>query len=421
MYILFDNFDDTDLNADVYYICNFNIFIKFLLKIANCESLDEIITDPHVPYKTIKYREITLTINNDVISQTVRELLPEIRYSLNYTMNSNFECIFTSNYNIFDEIDDYVYFHNEVKDLEINVSGLQSCQFQKFEDISESNVFGLLHLGRWVLIHAVYKTLLKTLKCTYPHRVQNEIFFYGGGPLGWACAGWASAYLSVNSEINIFSGTSMGALVATFCALNPRSYLLDIWLESYHKLEMIDFSYESLEHFATLFLPNSHQTFAECKKSNKNYENTDLRIIVTDFKTMEPVVFSYETTPDVRIIDALKASCSIPFVLGIYTIDNCQYVDGGMSQRKYLDKYNLTTVSITPQWYTKMLQESKHITPPFIQRLIPSFEIMEEYINPYGDFISLEIEVPFNLSDDISTKRSCMMRNFMHSYFSYFE
>lgn len=57
----------------------------------------------------------------------------------------------------------------------------------------------------------------------------------------------------------------------------------------------------------------------------------DLRVIATDMKSGSPVIFSAVMTPDVRLVDGLRASMSLPFyfwpVLGA---DGRMLVDGGV-------------------------------------------------------------------------------------------
>ena len=122
MYILFDNFDDTDLNADVYHVCNFYTFVKLLLYFVNCESIDEIIIPENLRFENkrvqVNYRDIHIEISRRLFTDvvTLRDILKSngIEYEMNYSMNSSFECLFTSSYNLFHEIDDYVWCYKNI-------------------------------------------------------------------------------------------------------------------------------------------------------------------------------------------------------------------------------------------------------------------------------------------------------------------
>lgn len=56
-----------------------------------------------------------------------------------------------------------------------------------------------------------------------------------------------------------------------------------------------------------------------------------LRVIATDMKTGSPVIFSATKTPDVRLVDGLRASMSLPFYFWPATgADGGMLVDGGV-------------------------------------------------------------------------------------------
>lgn len=70
---------------------------------------------------------------------------------------------------------------------------------------------------------------------------------------------------------------------------------------------------------------NSNITFGEF------YEKTKKKFIVTGtcINTKKVVYFSYETAPHIRVVDAVRASTSIPIVFVPQKIENMLYTDGG--------------------------------------------------------------------------------------------
>lgn len=54
-------------------------------------------------------------------------------------------------------------------------------------------------------------------------------------------------------------------------------------------------------------------------------------VVVTDLCTAREKILSFETTPDLTIVDAICASCCIPFLFKPYLIDNHACVDGCLS------------------------------------------------------------------------------------------
>lgn len=55
-----------------------------------------------------------------------------------------------------------------------------------------------------------------------------------------------------------------------------------------------------------------------------------LEVVASDLTSGEPAVFSYERTPTCRVVDALRASMSLPFYFWPVHIGDHLYVDGGV-------------------------------------------------------------------------------------------
>ena len=71
------------------------------------------------------------------------------------------------------------------------------------------------------------------------------------------------------------------------------------------------------------------------------FPTKELDIIVTKLTTFDNYVLNYINTPNVILKDAIIASCSIPYVIGITTLENIQYIDGDLTSSKYMEKNNL--------------------------------------------------------------------------------
>jgi len=419
MYLLFDS---AEFPLQDCYVCNFNTFIDVFIHCLDIENIDQIVTQPKSNIK-IQYGGHTVEISNNLISKTGREILQQYEipdYALSFYFDdrnkNDFPMVRTSSYNIFHELDDLI----RVFKSDIVFHAVSTIPFANFDFVTLPNVFGFLHMCRWTLLHLVKQKYEQQMKCVFPHPCPHEVFFHGGGPVAWACAGWISAILNVDpTKYTRFSGSSMGAIVATFCAFNDRSDLFSKCLEAYNHLEIIDFSNECLVHFAGLSIPDVHLTFEECHSKNEHFRACELNILATDLLTFECKVFSYSTTPNVKVIDALIASCAIPYVLGTATVDSVKYVDGVFSEQQYLRCREVQRVSIEPQKFTNMFTMFQEL-PDFVTSILEFFKIIEEQIDTSKDnnVIILKLKEQFNPSDDIITKRACIFQNFMNSYLS---
>jgi len=171
----------------------------------------------------------------------------------------------------------------------------------------------------------------------------KNIVFSGGGLKGWAYIGTIKAlgeYIQF-SQIENIAGTSIGSIYAFFYILRiPWGVLLEYSLNMKIK-KVLDintiyniYSKKSLlkgdkfkEYIITIIKDyiNPDITFKEFKKIC----NIKLSIICTNVTKREMEVFNHETTPDVKVIDSLMASCSVPFVFPFYKIQESYYFDGG--------------------------------------------------------------------------------------------
>ncbi len=68
-------------------------------------------------------------------------------------------------------------------------------------------------------------------------------------------------------------------------------------------------------------------TFAALKTAKPNLQ---LEVVASNLSTGEPAIFSSINTPNCRLVDALRASMSLPFYFWPVHIDDQLYVDGGV-------------------------------------------------------------------------------------------
>lgn len=172
----------------------------------------------------------------------------------------------------------------------------------------------------------------------------NKIVFSGGGLRGCIHIG-VVRYLEEKhliNQIDCWIGTSIGSLIATLVVLTYTSDQLEqIMLKfDYHRYSSMDVTH-LFEHFgfdtfnkintliANLFAKKKfapHVTFRELfQRTNKH-----LILNAVCLNTHANTFFDYQTTPEMPVIIAIRASMSLPFVFGSVNYRGLTYVDGGV-------------------------------------------------------------------------------------------
>lgn len=189
----------------------------------------------------------------------------------------------------------------------------------------------------------------------------------GGGHKGLLQFG-SLYFLQKNTEIlnNISSyyGTSVGSLNAFMISLPiPIDYLYDYIVKRpwYKELglnvdnifDIFDFSKHKegiLDH--TFFDKILNPLLDFCELSTditfieyKNKFNKQLNIFSTELDNIDVFCCNSVNTPDMKIVDAIKMSCSIPYLFEPYSYDNKKYFDGFVHAHypMYYAQYDLLT------------------------------------------------------------------------------
>lgn len=177
----------------------------------------------------------------------------------------------------------------------------------------------------------------------------EHIVINGGGPLILNMYGAIkrSNELKIWERENIksYHGTSAGAMICLLIALNLEWSETDAFLINcpwdnflnFNVLEIYDYylktgiSYTSFVYgfFTPLFGAKDidiNITFAQL------YEkiNADIHVYATRFKKIEIKEFSKDLTPDVKVLEAIYVSTSVPIIFRPMKIDGEVYIDGGI-------------------------------------------------------------------------------------------
>jgi len=168
----------------------------------------------------------------------------------------------------------------------------------------------------------------------------KNIIFQGGGLKGWAYIGTIRALTELvdYSVIEQVIGTSIGSLFGLCYVLQIEwSYLLDFVITLDFK-EMIDIDIDSILITQSLLEGKKYYellkevistkvdpeiTFLELRKITKIL----LTINAYNITKRKEEYFNYLLTPDVKVIDAVMASCTLPLIFPAYNINNDYYYD----------------------------------------------------------------------------------------------
>lgn len=187
--------------------------------------------------------------------------------------------------------------------------------------------------------------------------MYKNLIFSGGGVKGYLFLG-VFKYLEENNlikDVKSIAGTSIGSLFA-LCFVLKYSFddLYKIFIKI-NLMENIDAfngdiftkfmtkygieSGENLVRIAKIFIKykteNEDVTFKDLYK----YNNVDLRISATCVNDMDCVIFDHTTHPDVKVVDVLRMSVSVPFFFEPVSFSDKLYVDGGLTNNYPIEIY----------------------------------------------------------------------------------
>ena len=177
----------------------------------------------------------------------------------------------------------------------------------------------------------------------------KHLVISGGAYKGFYTVG-AIKYLSdidfydINNIENIY-GTSVGALIGLLICLKLdwNDIIEHIINRPWQKL--FNFSPEDLFELFNkkglmkknfiftifdTFLKNSELTKDSTLKDIYEYSKINLHLYSVNLSTFELIDFSYKTYPNMKVLDAVYMSCSIPFAFQPNLMEGDYYVDGGV-------------------------------------------------------------------------------------------
>lgn len=136
----------------------------------------------------------------------------------------------------------------------------------------------------------------------------------------WLLHIWVIRYIEENNiEINEISWTSMWAIIAAFYALGKTSQDMEKFAEDIKFIKMIDFDLMSWLLKWNKITKSLKEVFWDILIENLNIK---LKIIATNIESWEKKIFTKG-----KIIDAIRASISLPWIFKPHKIWEYSYVD----------------------------------------------------------------------------------------------
>lgn len=178
---------------------------------------------------------------------------------------------------------------------------------------------------------------------------KDTLILSGGGSAGILYAGVFKALdeLNILKNIKTMIGVSAGTLYTFMYLMGYTTSEIVKFAETFDGKKLttiknfeslsfdkifIEYGLDNGESFKKVFIKIAKQknidpdiTLLEFYKLNK----IKFVIGVTNIDTIEQEYFSYDSTPNIKLIDAIRATCSIPIYFTPHKINNKLYVDGG--------------------------------------------------------------------------------------------
>ena len=148
-------------------------------------------------------------------------------------------------------------------------------------------------------------------------------------------------------NIETVYGTSAGAMLSIFFALNIEWDILDNYIIKRPWDKIFDLSLHSLsnivEHngiFNKSTIIEIFKPLLSLKDMDENvtlkefYEITkkDIHIFTSEVNSFKSIDLNHETYPNWKLVDAVYASCCVPLIFEPIMDGSCCYIDGGMLQ-----------------------------------------------------------------------------------------
>jgi NTE family protein len=230
--------------------------------------------------------------------------------------------------------------------------------------------------------------------------------------------------IDILQNIETFTGTSIGACLSLCLSLKFTSKeLIDIFtnldIENQRDITIDNvlkffenYGLDDGEKIVTIFkiiidkkikllkseteITDENITFQNLFNITKN----KLTIVGCCLNNMETIFYNHELTPDMKVLDALRITFSIPFIFKPVLIDGKYYVDGGITNNYPIElfdsKESIGIVSVNKNMYDLKIENIEH----FLTSILWSsfYYELKKKIEMYKE-ITINIECEINSFD----------------------
>ena len=199
--------------------------------------------------------------------------------------------------------------------------------------------------------------LCPTISQSQPQRDIRNLALEGGGVKGLAYPGALQVLQSedILPKVRNVAGTSAGSIVAALIALGytpeqMQALMLDLDFKQFEDGSVLggpgrffrkfgwfkgDYFLEWMQCRVKEQTGNPNATFADLHKDSSKFK--DLFVLSTDLSRRRTQVFSFDTSPDLPVAHAVRASMSIPLFFEAFMIDDALFGESGRKQDLFVD------------------------------------------------------------------------------------
>ena len=159
----------------------------------------------------------------------------------------------------------------------------------------------------------------------------------GSGAMGiYSFLGYIYKIKDQLHEIEEISGASAGAMIGLLLSTEKdineiNRFIFNIDFKKYYKFSMKNF----IKKYGFINLSSIKEEIIEFLGANPKFKDLKKKLIVAVFNISysKTEYLSVDTHPEMRVLDAVTASMSIPFIFTSKKINSSYYIDGGIFDR----------------------------------------------------------------------------------------
>ena len=187
------------------------------------------------------------------------------------------------------------------------------------------------------------KEYLQNLRVSLKKSINKKYLVFNGGGIKGICFLGVLQYLIDTDNIkdfNVFVGTSVSSMILFLYLIGyiPQDLLYFVLNYNFNEFQQLEIDNlfinyglnngEVIKKILTTFIKSKNLSIDITFKELYDLTHKLLIITGTNITKKQGEYFSFLTTPDMKLIDAIRISTSIPFYFTPYKYNNNYYIDG---------------------------------------------------------------------------------------------